>query len=981
MMFEGTIGALHSVLSLPAHLTRTLAGGCIVVALWIAAAPAAYASPAVQIDSRVYEIAIPRTPLAVALRLLARQVGLQIAEFSDVEANLPDVGPVVGMLTREQALDRLLSGTGLTYRFVNDHTVAIQRPTAVTAPHSADRATAVEPTAAAAGNPSVGKSEFASSPLPSEGSRAPQPKSFLARLAAVFGVCVVTAGGPACAQSTAPATQAVLEEIVVTAERRTERLMEVPMSIAAFSQDKLDQQGLRSVDDLTRVSPGVTFLRNGAGSTGNYNDEGSDVAIRGIDSSAGASTTGIYLDDTPIQTRHLNFGTVNPFPALFDLERVEVLRGPQGTLFGAGSEGGTIRFLTPEPSLTTFSGYARAEYGTIDGGGQNYEAGVAIGGPVIDGVLGFRVSASFREEGGWVNRVTYAPPSGIVVNTAAFGPATVYSGSPTISGIAEKNANWHDTATLRAAFKWQPSGNLAFEPSVYVQTLHINDTGAYWLNLSDPASNTYNNGNAQRDPSTDPWYIAALKINWDLPGARLTSNTSYFSRSQHSVSDYSQWLPSVYALNQYQYAVDGAKDSAIFADRQDNFTQEIRLASTGSQAPVQWTAGLFYMHAHENEPETVISPDAGILYGVANALAPGFVWVSQPKFNAIDKQYAAFGDVTTKLSDAFKFTVGLRYSKIDYSGLVYRNPTLANFYHGVDTEFSGTDKPVTPRVVLNYEPSADSLYYLSAAKGFRPGGANAPLPANCTAGLPSLPATFNSDSLWHYELGLKDSLLDRRLQVTASVYYLRWSNIQQFVYLNCGLGFSDNLGQAEGRGGDIEINWRVTPDLTVGLSAAYTDTYYTENVAIPGSSFLSVSTGDHLPAAPWNVNASLEYVWKTVVYRPYARVDFQYATAQRSLTPYQDAANAPSDDPTLPGLPEMRVLSIRGGLRFDGVDVSVFIQNALNFHTPLLVARDVASTAANGFATASGQEVNYDTNYLGHGLTPRTIGVTATYRW
>ena len=163
-----------------------------------------------------------------------------------------------------------------------------------------------------------------------------------------------------------------LGEIVVTAQRRTERLQDVPMSIQAFSQETLDQQGVRSVDDLTRVSPGVTFLRNGMSSSGNYNDEDSDISIRGIDSTAGAATTGIYVDDTPIQTRHLNFGTVNPYPALFDLDRVEVLKGPQGTLFGAGSEGGTIRFITPEPSLTTYSGYARAEYGQIDDGGNSY---------------------------------------------------------------------------------------------------------------------------------------------------------------------------------------------------------------------------------------------------------------------------------------------------------------------------------------------------------------------------------------------------------------------------------------------------------------------------------------------------------------------------------------------------------------------------------------------------------------------------------
>lgn len=234
-----------------------------------------------------------------------------------------------------------------------------------------------------------------------------------------------------------------LQEVVVTATRREERLQDVPISVSAFSQEKLDAQGLRSIDDLTRLSPGVAFLRDGMGSSANYNDENSDINIRGIDSQAGTSTIGIYIDDTPVQSRHIGFGAVNVFPALFDLDRVEVLRGPQGTLFGAGAEGGVVRFITPEPGLTRSSGYLRAEVATTKGGDPSYELGAAAGGPIVDDVLGFRISASFRRDGGWVDRVNYnlTPTANPVLP------------NPVFSAVTSSNANWQETVTFRAALK------------------------------------------------------------------------------------------------------------------------------------------------------------------------------------------------------------------------------------------------------------------------------------------------------------------------------------------------------------------------------------------------------------------------------------------------------------------------------------------------------------------------------------------------
>ncbi|MGC1388146.1 MAG: TonB-dependent receptor [Steroidobacteraceae bacterium] len=788
--------------------------------------------------------------------------------------------------------------------------------------------------------------------------------------------------GPGAAADTAPAASGALEEIVVTAQRRSERLEDVPMSIQTFSQETLDQQGLRNIDDLSRLSPGVTFFRNGMSSSGNYNDEDSDISIRGIDSTAGASTTGIYMDDTPIQTRHLQFGTVNPFPALFDLERVEVLKGPQGTLFGAGSEGGTIRFITPEPSLNTIQVYARSEYGAIEGGGRNYDAGLAVGGPIIDNVLGFRFSVSYRQDGGWVDRVNYtAPPSTpYTSNPPYYG--LIYSGPAILAGTTASNSNWHDTYTARLALKWAATDTLTVSPSIYVQTLHYNDTGAYWNSISDPSGNIYNNGNAQRDPSQDPWYLAAIKVDWNAPFAHLVSNTSFFSRNQHSTSDYTQWLNTVFFGDQFAGAItnNGSYNtSAYFTDTQNNFAQEIRASSVDPKARLTWNAGVFYSHVLENTTEYIYDPSYAALIGLPPQ--PGNLIYLQPFFSMLDKQYAVFGEANFKFTDTLNFTAGVRYSHIDYTNVAQESGALIGLQ--VNSTTSGSDKPITPRFVLNYQPSTDSLYYASSAKGFRPGGANAELPTTCTANLPApIPQTFNSDSLWQYELGTKQTLLEHRLQVNASIYYLQWKNIQQFVYLTCGLGFVPNLGNVTGKGGDIEVAWRATDDLTFGLNGAYTTSYYngTEALTGAGEAVNLVTAGDHLPASPWNVSASLDYVFNQIEKKPYLRLDYQYATAQRSLVPFLDPSNAPNSDTTLPGLPVIRVLSVRAGARFNGLDLSLFAQNALNYHTPIFVSRDLATSVPNGYGTAA-QPDNFDTNYFGRGYAPRTYGVTATYRY
>ena len=793
-----------------------------------------------------------------------------------------------------------------------------------------------------------------------------------------------------------------LSEVVVTATRREERLKDVPISVAVFSQAKIDEQGLRNIDDLTRLSPGIAFQRNGNGSSANYNDENSDICIRGICSQAGASTTGIYIDDTPIQSRHIGFGAVNAFPALFDLDRVEVLRGPQGTLFGAGAEGGAVRFITPEPALTKESGYARAELATTRHGDTSYEAGAAFGRPIIDNVLAFRVSASFRHDGGWVNRANYTlTPSADPVNTPLLE-------TPVFNGIDEADANWQETVTLRGALKWAVNDAVTVSPSFYYQELHIADTASYWVPLSERRSDRLYDGNALKNPSFDPFWLAAVKVDWSLGFAQLTSNTSFLHRSQHSTSDYTQYLRATYAsfgLLPSIFPQPGDQGYATFEDNQRNWYQEIRLASDAN-GRIVWNAGVFFSHLDENIPEDIYDRTLrGQMLDFTNGgydlcAAPldcvnGRIYHG-PIDRVIDKQIAVFGELTYKLTDTFKVTAGLRVSKVDFSGSTFQGGPFLGTPDGA-TSASSSEKPVTPKAVFSWQPDKDNLYYVSASKGYRVGGVNVGVGTICegdleTLGLPlgsnglhRVPAQYASDNVWSYELGGKNTFLDQRLQINSSLFWIDWRNIQQNVYLpSCGEQFTANLGHVVSRGGDLDIQFKPQESLLMQLTVAYTDARFTRASCAgvlqfdAGSGGCSgatatavkpiVSEGDRQPNAPWSFTFAAEKTftgWSD--YNPYGRVDFQYTTAQHKLLPGQDAANALTDT-TLPGLPQTKNLQLRAGFRWHGYDVSVFADNVLDQHPELFKSRDIADD-------------NIDRLYFGRGVRPRSYGLTATYRF
>jgi outer membrane receptor protein involved in Fe transport len=782
--------------------------------------------------------------------------------------------------------------------------------------------------------------------------------------------------GEAQAQTAATDDQA---DIVITATRQEQNLSRVPISVSAYSQETLDEQGVRRVDDIARLTPGVTFTRGDARNAG-----AATISIRGIASTAGSATTGIYIDDTPIQIRSIGFSAFNPFPAIFDLERVEVLRGPQGTLFGAGSEGGTVRFITPRPDLDEFRAYGRAELASTKSGALSYEAGAAASVPLVADQLAVRGSAYYRRDGGFIDRVDF--------DRVTHEPTT----------LVDKNANSVDTVVLAASLGWAPSDVLTITPSIYYQKLTSDESNAYWEVLSDPDESEYRTGTAIPNTNRDKFLLPALKVDLELGPVNIISNTSYFDRDQEAINDYTAFETGIWAGNPFY--PEGVFAQALQINKQENFTQEVRVQSADPDARLNWVVGVFYSRNRQTAQQFVENEflDDPVLLG--NPIFPGgptlfdvifggvplvdgrFTFVLD-KAVAIDKQIAGFGQVDFKATDKLTLTAGLRVAKTDFSATArFHGPVVGP---EVNDEGSQKEEPITPKFGISYQADPGNMFYASAAKGFRIGGYNPAVGLPCGVnpggdpipntslgilGLTDRPTLFDSDSVWSYELGSKNRVFGDRLQVNASAFYIDWKNIQQTVGLaRCGFQFVANLGSATSKGFDLQFNASLTDELTIGGSVGYTKAEFDETVfggPARGPGVLPIVTeGDDIPLNPWQIYLNGQYETDVLGTRGYARFDFQHLSKQKAMVPFTNPANGGTDT-TIPNRPAVTTLSLRAGVRFDNFDLSVFVNNVFNDNPELTRARTPGPIAPDPNAL-----------YTNSTLRPRTIGVTGTFRY
>jgi iron complex outermembrane recepter protein len=719
-----------------------------------------------------------------------------------------------------------------------------------------------------------------------------------------------------------------IPDVVVTATKREEFLRDVPVSATVLSGDAMSEAGITNIAGIAAVTPGVEYDFNAQWGGGVL----TNVAIRGIDSKVGTSTTGIYFNDAPIQARNGNFG--NPYPVTFDLARVEVLRGPQGTLFGAGAEGGAIRFISNEASTTTFSALSRLELGSTEFGGISYEAGAAVSGPLVDGLVGARVTAWYRDDAGYVDHID------------------PFTGAP-----VDRNSNETRTDLVRVSFAVEPNESLRITPLIAHQSLRNADTSSFYEYLSDPGAGRLRNGKLLSQPMNDAFTLASAKLEYRFANANLTLLSSYFDRTATATIDTTNEAGAVF-YGGFGNPLGTAYPST-YADAVPTLTslhqivlsQEVRLTSSDRDATLRWTAGLFFSRAHQDERQYT--------YPIATPANPG-VYSNEDDTDTLS---SGFGNIELKLAANWRTRLGLRIDDVDsefsqYAG-GFANVGAPPYSHAVMDE-----KPVTPQFTLEYEAADHSLNYASIAKGFRVGGINTALPSQC--GQREVPSSYASDSVWSYEIGTKRRAFADRLQLAASAFYLRWNGIQEHEVPACGFGYVANAGAATGKGVDLSLDAALTERLTFGLAVESVDVRYDETVLANGNVIVDrgavVGGVPHVPS-PWNGTLSLRYE------RSIAALTEAYARAEEIVHSHSPGPFSELDprsisySPRYTADPATALLNLQLGFTWPHWDLKVFVNNALD-SLPLLQRNADAGTSSLIYA---------------YTFRPRTMGLTATY--
>ncbi|QBQ99872.1 TonB-dependent receptor [Paraburkholderia pallida] len=662
---------------------------------------------------------------------------------------------------------------------------------------------------------------------------------------------------------------ATLNTVVVTATRRREPAREVPMQVNVLSADELQKSGAQTMSDYLSSEPGVDLNASGGSGSG-------QVSIRGVTTGVQTGpTVGIYIDDVAFggSTLFSQSATFALDMSLLDLNHVEILRGPQGTLYGAGAMGGLLKYVTNEPDPGQFYGQVGAGVSGTEHGGVSGTANATLNVPLKTDVAALRVSVFGQHDGGYVDSV---------------GP------------LVDTHIDRSDTYGARASLLLTPTRDLTVRLSAVSQNINRNapDYVEYGAN-GQPVWGDLTTQQFAPQPFHQNIQLYSAGIEYELGWARLNSITSFQRVNTSAPQD----LTGVYGPLFAAQGLDLGSVVAADVATTNKFTQEFRLTSPGNQR-LEWLAGLFYTHERStlNEGFLTTLPDGTVGPNLSEIDAPSTY-----------DEYAAYGDLTYHLTSRLALTAGIR---IAHNTQTYEQTTfgtLAGPTQTVSAPSSDTSK--TYMFTARYALTPNSNAYVRVASGYRPGGPNALLIDPLTGMRASGSPTFDPDTLWSYEAGYKADLLDKRLSLEASVYDIEWKNIQQLGTVD-GVNQVVNAGDARIKG--LEFSGTFRPDRHWNFSAnlSLIDAHLTT-----GSASAGTTAGEPLPnSAKVAATLSGTYLFTVDGHPSYAGV------IQRFVGRRHSGFDASSGRPDYP-LPGYAITDLQAGVDFGKCSLAFYVRN------------------------------------------------------
>jgi len=681
----------------------------------------------------------------------------------------------------------------------------------------------------------------------------------------------------------------IFDEIVVTATKRAKSIDDIPFSIAAFDEESLGERGIGGFGDLAVSVPGLSLQEGGPGFR--------SIIVRGVSSTGvgvNASATGYYYDEAFIEPAGVSRAIVEPL--FFDVERVEVLRGPQGTLFGGSSMGGTVRFISNKPNLEEVEASAGGRLSFTKNGGTNYQMSGMVNLPMVEDKLGIRLVGSYTDDSGFIDRV---------LDTARNPEGVGWDGNDVIDNINDSS-----NVGARGIITFKPTDTFSLQGTVSYQRVRQDAIPAIDNSVGDLTLVSPWNIN---EAIEDDFIMGNLVATLDLENFQILSSTTYYDRDSEFIEDGSSTFSATLAGGIPLFGGGPRRDEALI--------QELRVSTTWNK-PINFVAGIYY---EDYERDTLAEFTTFDLTSGQQSLIPAFVPFTIA--NGLEReQIAAFVEATYDISEQLELTVGLRVFDFEVGE--------TNLFADPDTQIESSESGISPRVSIAYKPADNQTYYATVSRGFRPGGPNFAFPGfavdqcqtayaqfGVEVGDDGSAEPFESDDLWNFEIGAKTRFADNRIGLSASAYHIRWDDIQELSFLPaCGAGgLTLNAGRADIYGLEVEFDILVNENLSVFGGLNYNDSELAEDTLVPFG-----NEGTPISNAPeWTANLNAKYETDIGDYRGFALVNFRYV--DESFRGFADFAATP---PVSQG--DFALLGGRVGIASEKWQISAFVDNLTN---------------------------------------------------